>query len=80
MGGAEDQVIAVGGQPAGEWTVDRQRQIPGGSGGDDVSDAREGDETVQQVIAVLPFAGYPEIEVDLGGGCPGDDAAQRAPR
>ena len=50
--GAQDEVVGAGAEVAGERAVDGQREAGGGLGRDEVAEAREDHEAVEQVVAV----------------------------
>lgn len=70
-------VVAEPGQCRGFRAGYLERQRVGRRGGDLVADIGEGDEAVEQVIAVAAPADDMEIEVDLGRGEGGDCLAGR---
>ena len=75
--GAQHQIVAVEpGKRRRFRPAHRQRQRFGRRRGDLVADIGEGDEAVEQVIAVGPPADDVEEEVDLGGGEDGDRLAR----
>lgn len=67
-GGAQNQIGGAGIEIAGERAGERQREAGRGSGRDldPVADRGEGDEAVEQVIAVGAAAGDMQSEIDLG--------------
>ena len=66
--GAEHEVVGAGAEVAGEGAVDGEREAGGGLGLEQIAEAGEDHEAVEQVVAVGAAAGDVQREVDLGGG------------
>jgi hypothetical protein len=65
-GRADDEVVGTRPQAGRERPVDAQREAARGLRLQPVADRGEGDEAVEQVVAVGPPAGDVQREVDLG--------------
>ena len=70
--GAQDKIVWRIAQRCAERPGDGQRQCVGGFDRDDVADAREDHQGVEQVIAVGPLAADVQAEVDFSGRGKGD--------